>query len=1820
MDSIGIIKEEKAKSSATASTQIVDSSSEPVNFIQSFIDAFISLPSAKLKEISDPNVIYNQETFKSKLFEAIGVERTDAGLEFLGSEAATEYIKLINSGVNPWNPIARDQTMHYMRHFLLNVARPKVDGASYVTLSPDWHGRLRERSVQDGQIVPGDVRLPASMAGLKQRIGDLMVYSPLQNEYIPFVDFIGKNSVTGRYLAGKDTEVNLYDAWKIIKDVGDGSSLTVLFQRSPKQKPEDTLLLSIDSFLKKEYGHVAKLNTLDASIASESDWDGDAGSFIPKIRKEMIPELSRGVLDKDGKLRVGASDIGKADYSQLDIRNYDKFTSFNKKLFAASHSVGKVVNTRTLFNSAVNARLDANVGGIDYKAISRHTDSFKNNEALLSDHVQQVVDSATADIDPLVLRTDYVQNIRRRIFGDHKQSDFKDSVYGWLTVHISDAISKTNPKNWDTNGDMNAQALSKAKYIATAYDKNPELAVGLQAYKEAYKKRKFISDYEQRFRKGSKAVPSPQAQARYTKAKNWIRQYEKMNRKRVRYNQLPLEHLEILIDGWGKNREVYTPYTIVRDGKGVNQEIAGYMDIPVVQLRNKKAFTTVPKQQIMNELIRLPDAFISSIDSRGAPKPSQILSVVDKERGDRDRFSATIHNISIAEQMGIPSGAINGDLFDRLPERFYENNSQPLKDPIYKRAFDKMMLYKLIDGALVYEHPSGMVTEAQKNQYYADKAVNFRNLMRLNNIDLKELGFDSKAEIDKIIKARTEDRDTYHKLMRELWEGGTDNTSNNMLILRNAFQLTPLKLPPGRKRGQVMSENDMTFIKRGGFLNFVKPNKFMFELLREDPEAYNAYNQNWNGTFNQFHSGSKIPNILLNRLQENNRRNPKGPDRNHNLPYETGTNPIRFSFGKPLTELKPYQQAFFDSAFSEIPGLKANWMEFVTGLIGKPHIENNAEVQQIMSVLSKYMDGKPFMSLLDRQLMPEVLGKKWLSWDRAFSEKRPFSLLGSAGLNPLSSLQRAKIPFVDAHFDINTERTKMTQLIRDVFYDFSDNTIVRNWYGKDILAPEHIPYKERFRALVDNFRTGVVNEKEFHDTVVKILEFRNLTPEQKRKLPKGEFAHRMARYTEANLKYKLMDDVQQRYVDHLVGRVSDINKFIYENYWENKSSNKVSVKRSFHKVYTYMFPKWIERQRKIYSEATADKKPEELETLRRMEQKLHVLQAEDSVGLINRDNPRINRGYQDGYWHRVWKDTDTRIAYEQQAMEERIANLPKEEQAKARKEFEEVQIKRIEEQEQQPDASFLYADDVGSEYSLFRFNPAAEARTGNATAGYRTDMPSVMMEYFGKTLNQSIKMDAGLKARLEVDAFLKRMRNQWKLDVKEPENYKRLEEFMHSYIMDNLGYTSKLAKQPELAKYVWAKLTGKRPELAPQDYESPYHTDYTVMEWWNGGRAKQNKDPLPMDQLAKIAQGEGKFQLMALLAHPKFSLTNMFTGSIGTIAVGGIKRFKRAGELLNDKDFNEFIEAEGIQPDMLQSEFGVTAGSMRGKYPAFFNEAVKRLGGEGTVKEKLADIHELSKEHGVPEDLVNKAAYFMRGPEQWLRKRAFVVGYQMGQEQGLSGEALKKHARSFVIATQYLYHNAVRAEYMRTSLGKIITRFMSYMFNTVALQTQLREDAKKTGYRKETEEYKRYRDWMGSMVVMMAFASLYPYSLFDSGLPPHMDYLKDASELLFGDKEDREKAFFGTYGLNTLSSPTVSKLMLRPVLTLMNQDIHQYLDKELWTLFPFGRFAKSSWTTFNNPYWALETWTGVPLHAFSREKGKIQSREKKGERSLQFPG
>ena len=96
------------------------------------------------------------------------------------------------------------------------------------------------------------------------------------------------------------------------------------------------------------------------------------------------------------------------------------------------------------------------------------------------------------------------------------------------------------------------------------------------------------------------------------------------------------------------------------------------------------------------------------------------------------------------------------------------------------------------------------------------------------------------------------------------------------------------------------------------------------------------------------------------------------------------------------------------------------------------------------------------------------------------------------------------------------------------------------------------------------------------------------------------------------------------------------------------------------------------------------------------------------------------------------------------------------------------------------------------------------------------------------------------------------------------------------------------------------------------------------------------------------------------------------------------------------------------------------------------------------------------------------------------------------------------------------------------------------------------------------------------------------YSLFDTALPPPYDYLQETSQLLFGDKGERNKAFYGTYPrpiapLQAITPP-VARLLIDPLKSLINNDWDRFFDYHIHTMYPFGRIVRQIDKTIDEPY------------------------------------
>ena len=217
---------------------------------------------------------------------------------------------------------------------------------------------------------------------------------------------------------------------------------------------------------------------------------------------------------------------------------------------------------------------------------------------------------------------------------------------------------------------------------------------------------------------------------------------------------------------------------------------------------------------------------------------------------------------------------------------------------------------------------------------------------------------------------------------------------------------------------------------------------------------------------------------------------------------------------------------------------------------------------------------------------------------------------------------------------------------------------------------------------------------------------------------------------------------------------------------------------------------------------------------------------------------------------------------------------------------------------------------------------------------------------------------------------------------------------------------------------------------------------------------------------------------------------------------------------------------------------------------------------------------------------------------------------KQGLDLSINDPAVMEAGLRGVEATQYIYHSSFRPAYMRTSLGKVLSRFKLFTFNSVRIRKEMLRKAKYQGFKPGTEDFERFKTDFQINMFVAALASAFAYSLFDTALPPPYDWAQETGEWLLGDKKDRDKAFFGQYPypiapLNIVTPP-IARIPMSFFGSMINNDWDRFFDYQLYTMFPFGRMIRSVDKIIDEPYGTLEGRAmqqvfGLPLDAARRK-------------------
>jgi len=394
---------------------------------------------------------------------------------------------------------------------------------------------------------------------------------------------------------------------------------------------------------------------------------------------------------------------------------------------------------------------------------------------------------------------------------------------------------------------------------------------------------------------------------------------------------------------------------------------------------------------------------------------------------------------------------------------------------------------------------------------------------------------------------------------------------------------------------------------------------------------------------------------------------------------------------------------------------------------------------------------------------------------------------------------------------------------------------------------------------------------------------------------------------------------------------------------------------------------------------------------------------------------------------------------------------------------------------------------------------------------------------------------------------------------------------------------------------------------------------------------------------------EAKYQLMTLLAHPKSTITNVFGGAMHTIESVGVGTFRKARDLEYLRQINpewdsmdkvkDFVVKHGVLPEFILNEAGLDRSFKSANAKAFIKDVVDKYTNE---KYSFETLRGLAKKHGVSNAIMNKAGAFMSKPELMLRRDAFMAHYIRAYEsfggaiKDINHPFLIQKAKEGVKATQFLYNAPNRPAFARTALGKVMTRFQLWAWNSVRFRNDVLRQAKIYGYKEGTEAMKKFERTAQIDMFVIALANAYQFSIFEFALPAPYNWLQDTADWVFGDEKERDRAFYGAWPSTVaplqIVTPPIARVPLGYYKGWVSGDYSHMTDYILPVSFPFGRMARDIYNPWKpedgllmNPLKAVDKITGFPLqsiswdvsdykrrHGIGRKPKKEKVKEKKG--------
>lgn len=401
---------------------------------------------------------------------------------------------------------------------------------------------------------------------------------------------------------------------------------------------------------------------------------------------------------------------------------------------------------------------------------------------------------------------------------------------------------------------------------------------------------------------------------------------------------------------------------------------------------------------------------------------------------------------------------------------------------------------------------------------------------------------------------------------------------------------------------------------------------------------------------------------------------------------------------------------------------------------------------------------------------------------------------------------------------------------------------------------------------------------------------------------------------------------------------------------------------------------------------------------------------------------------------------------------------------------------------------------------------------------------------------------------------------------------------------------------------------------------------------------------------------EGKFEMLSLLSHPKTAITNFYGGFTNTISDTGWESFRKATstswllsnafpnakyfsvdakgnrvpvEIKSRQDIHRFLSELGVFEDMFIQEAFYSSRLSRINSKRFLNEVARRLNGrikDGSLtldneanynKVQNQTLREVAKEFGIADRLVSGGAFFMKQSEVLLRTTTWLANYiqgrklfveEMGVDLAFNDPVLINYANKGVKASQFIYHAAERPNFSNTSLGRVMTRFHPYAWNSIKRRLDIYKGATYEGWKGGLSTQRAQRQFTADLMAL-ALANIFVASIFEYALSPPMSWMQDTASLIFGDEKARDRAFFSQYPIPALAplsivTPPIGRFVLSPLTSIINGNWEDFYNYQLYTYFPFGRLARDASRTAKSPAMFVDFMTGIPqhqIHSYTRE-------------------